>query len=84
MNCPYCNAKQLSVAVYECGTGCVGQYPERSPRCHKAEVLNLKGRITELSVERNDLREQVLSLQDLQHSIGTAIMKFVQQLTRNK
>lgn len=83
MNCPYCDAKPYQMSGYECGTG-LEEYNQRSPRCYKAEVLQLKDRITELSVERNDLREQVLALQDLQCSIGTAIMKFGQQLTRNK
>jgi hypothetical protein len=37
----------MSVSGYECGTG-RGAYRERSSRCHKAQVLNLKERIKRL------------------------------------
>ncbi len=47
MNCPFCGAKPMSVSGYECGTG-RGAYRERSSRCHKAQVLNLKERIKRL------------------------------------
>ena len=47
MNCQHCGAKPMFVSGYECGTG-LGAYPERSPRCYKAQVLNLKDRIKRL------------------------------------
>ena len=57
MNCPYCGAKPMSVSGYECGTG-LGAYHESSPRCRKAQVLNLKERIKRLEEFLADVSKQ--------------------------
>jgi len=56
MNCPFCGAKPMSVSGYECGTG-RGAYRERSSRCHKAQVLNLKESIKRLEESGQEMAE---------------------------
>ena len=50
---------------------------------YKINTQEHKETITKLSIERNELKESVFALQDLQHSIGIALMEFGKQLTRN-
>jgi hypothetical protein len=50
---------------------------------YRTNALEQRRRITELSEERNALKERVFELQDLQNSIGVAIMNFGKQLKRD-
>jgi hypothetical protein len=50
---------------------------------YRTNALERRRRITELSEKRNALKERVFALQDLQHSIGVAIMNFGKQLKRD-
>ena len=50
---------------------------------YRTNALEQRQRITQLSEERNALKKRVFELQDLQNSIGIAIMNFGKQLKRD-
>lgn len=47
------------------------------------DIKTLASEIRRLNKRVKQLKESVFALQDLQHSIGIALMKFGKQLTRN-